>query len=715
MSPRESLATLVRGDPEHGRASATFAVRFVGIAAVAVAVPVALAGFPAVTPAAVAAIFLQLGRPLPVPWSRRMVAGAVLAALLGGGAALGVALNGPVAAAGAIVLAFVLALAARGSVIAAVARDPLLILFIFMGNLPLTGAGSLPALLGASIAAVIVVMITGLLDRQSGGDAADEVAAALEGLADALDHGGGAVPAIDALRADVGALATPIGSARHGQALAGLIANVERQQWLLDRIEREWPGARPDLGDLARHNRECARALSHKAPPPEEDESAARVLRHLLSTPAEVLELVRRPGDGDPLAQIDVMLLLLDLELTVDNAVVLTRQARGRSTPFRDRLTHDAPAPAVSRSRVRIAASRVLALVSLRSAAMRDALRLAAAAGLAVAAIELFPFQHGYWVMMTAVVALRANSHATIAIGRYQILGSLSGFGLALIPIGLDASPVVSGVIALIALLLFAFAQRAGATLLGPASLTVVFVMALGQLSGAGFVLGTERIIDVGAGIAIAVLVGAVVWPGGRERLTVRALAESFETAAALIRVTGAWLIHRRSDDGTDAAWQCALAAGARAEEALTALAAAPIDAQAEYGSALELAAIATRFRFHAGAALRDTEHVVPGITNMAELLDAEVDRIGARLQGVADALSTEREPGTPATPWDGTGDLRAALNRRVDALRSTSGGNDEYAQFAHAVQIWHWLEEVAREIVAAEGLVLALKPMGSA
>ena len=68
--------------------------------------------------------------------------------------------------------------------------------------------------------------------------------------------------------------------------------------------------------------------------------------------------------------------------------------------------------------------------------------------------------------------------------------------------------------------------------MLGPASLTVVFVMALGQLSGSGFVIGTERVLDVGIGIIIAVVAATVVWPSGRERLTARALAEAFDTVA---------------------------------------------------------------------------------------------------------------------------------------------------------------------------------------
>lgn len=711
------MSTLVTGDAERRRSAAVFAVRFVMTAAIAVGIPVALAGFAAATPAAVAAIFLQLGRPLPARWGGRMFTGILLAALLGGGAALGVLLNGPIAAAAAIVLAFVLALASRGSAIAAVARDPLLIIFIFMGNLPSTGAGPVPALIGGSVAAVIVVVITGLLDRQPGAEAADEVAEAFEGLAEALDRGSGPVSGVDTLRAKVGALALPLGSAGRGQALAGLVANAERQQLLLGRIEREWVGTRPDLGDFAKQDRECAAALAGRAVPPAEEDSAERIQRHLVSSRHEVVDLVRRPGPGEPLDRIDVNLLLLDLDLAVYNAVGLTRKARGRSTPARDRLTRDAPAPAVPRSRVRIALSRVLALISLRSSAMRDALRLAAAAGLAVLAIELLPLQHGYWVVMTAVIALRASSGATIEIGRYQALGSGIGFVLALIPIALAAGAAVSAAIALLALLLFAFAQRAGALLLAPASLTLVFVMALGQLSGAGFVIGTERVLDVAIGIAIAVVAASVVWPSGRERLTARTLAESFETAAALIAVTGAWLVHRSSSAGTSAAWNAALAAGARAEEALTALAAAPLGPEAEYGTAVQLSAVATRIRFHAGAALRNTEHVVPEETGMAELLDAEIDRLTARFRGIASGLAAVEEgsAAAPAPPGKGAGELRAALNRRAEALRDAPIDADEQERFAYAVLVWHWLEEVAREASAAEALLATLRPVESA
>ena len=103
------------------------------------------------------------------------------------------------------------------------------------------------------------------------------MAAALDGIAEALDQGGGPVPAADALRADLSALAIPLGSAGRGQALAGLLANVERQQLLLDRIERDWQGRPPDLGALAKLDRECASALSGKGPAP--DETARRRAR----------------------------------------------------------------------------------------------------------------------------------------------------------------------------------------------------------------------------------------------------------------------------------------------------------------------------------------------------------------------------------------------------------------------------------------------------
>lgn len=711
----ESLATLVGGDPERRAEAAAFAVRFVLTAAVAVGIPVGLFGFAAATPAAVTSIFLQLGRPLPVRWRSRLVAGALLAALLGGGAALGVLLSGPVAAVVAIALALIVALAARGSAIAALARDPLLIIFIFMGGLPSTPAGALPALIGAALAAVIVVAITGLLERQPTGEAADRVAGALDGVAEALERGGGAVPAVDALRTEVGALATPLGSAGRAQALAGLMANVERQQQLLLRIAHALPADSPDMDGLAEQDRDCARALRGEAPPPDEQQSLDRVGRRMISTPNELLELARGPEE-DPLARIDDALLPLDLELTVANAIGLTRQACGRPTPLRDRLTRQAPPPAVSRSRARIAASRVLALISLRSAATRDALRLGAATGLAVAAIEFLPIERGYWVMMTAVIVLRASSQTTVKLGRGQLIGTFAGFALALIPIALAAGATVQVAVAVLALLLFAFAARAGATLLGPAALTVVFVMALGQLTGSGFVIGSERVVDVALGIAIAIVAAAIIWPGGRERLTAHALAESFATAATLIRVTGAWLVHRMSNADTGTAWRAALAAGARAEEALTALAAAPLEGRADYGSAVRLHAIATRIRFQSGEALRNTDRLAPGETGVAELIDAEVDRMAERFEGIASMLAAnELGSATPAPPDDGAGELRAALTRRAHALGDPPADDETEAQFVHAVLVWHWLADVAREADAAAALVGVLKPVGPA
>ncbi len=714
VAVRPSLVTLISGDRERRAEAAVFAVRFALTAAVAVAVPVALVGVGGATPAAVTSIFLQLGRPLPARWDTRIITGTVLAALLGGAAALGVLLSGLVAPIVAIGLAFVIALAARASTIAAVARDPLLIIFIFMGGVSSTAASALPALIGGSLATVIVVVITGLLDRQPQADAPAEIAAALDDVAEALERGGGPVPAVDRLRARVGELATPLGSAGRAQALAGLMANVERQVLLLRRVGRVSSAGRPELGGLAEQDRRCARALRGEAPPPEEQPGLDGVRRELDSAPVQILELVRLPQD-DPLALIDCALLPLDLELTAANAVALTRQARGRPTPLRDRLTRRAPPPAVSRSRARIAISRARGLISLRSAATRDAVRLGAAVGLAAAAVEFLPIERGYWVMMTAIIALRASSRTTFEFGRYQWLGTFAGFAIALIPIALGAGVLIQGAIAVAALLLFAFANRAGATLLGPAALTLVFVMALGQLTGSGFVIGSERVIDVGVGIVIAIVVAVLVWPGGRERLAALALADSFATVAMLIRVTGAWLVHGTSTADTAATWQTALAAGARAEEALTALAAAPHEARADYSSAVRLHGIATRIRFQSGELLRSTDRLVPGETGVAELLDAEVDLIAGRFKGIAAMLSgNQLGPVVNAAPAN-PGELRAALTRRAGTLRGTAADDEARARFMSAALVWHWLADVAHEADAAARVVRDLKPVGSA
>lgn len=91
------------------------------------------------------------------------------------------------------------------------------------------------------------------------------------------------------------------------------------------------------------------------------------------------------------------------------------------------------PAPAGARSRtdwVRERWATVQSNLTLSSQACRHALRMAATLSVAVAVSHAFPYQHRYWLPMTAMLVLRPDFTSTVTRGISRVVGTLFGAGL---------------------------------------------------------------------------------------------------------------------------------------------------------------------------------------------------------------------------------------------------------------------------------------------
>ncbi|MFC5927555.1 FUSC family protein [Micromonospora vulcania] len=150
-----------------------------------------------------------------------------------------------------------------------------------------------------------------------------------------------------------------------------------------------------------------------------------------------------------------------------------------------------------------------------RSAHLHSALRLAVALAIARVAAGAFQLTHGFWVLLATLTVLRTSAADTRMALRPAVLGTIAGAAVSGLLLFVIEEPIVYAV-ALPVTVMLAFGvgrllgplwQQALFTLL----LTVVFV----QLSPEGWRLAEARLVDVGLGAVIGVLVGVAMWPRG--------------------------------------------------------------------------------------------------------------------------------------------------------------------------------------------------------
>lgn len=307
------------------------------------------------------------------------------------------------------------------------------------------------------------------------------------------------------------------------------------------------------------------------------------------------------------------------------------------------------------------AVATLRANLTLRSAAYRHALRLAVVLGVGTALAGLLPFEHRYWLPLTALVVLRADFTSTFTRGLSRILGTAVGAlvatGLAVV---LEPGPYALAV--LVSLTAFAgytvlFANYAlyGLAVTG----FVVFLLSFTGLPGAGTVV--DRIEATVLGGLLALLAYAV-WPTWE---SVRAPEQLARLLEAQERYVGALLRQYAGVDRDPGAAQDLRAAARLAR----ANAEASVDrVLAEPGGALAggLAEIGAATRRTALAALALQVHLPQAGRGPAEL-HAVADALGATVQELAAALRAGRPPGPLPPLREAQAALRAALPHDLD------------------------------------------------
>ena len=219
------------------------------------------------------------------------------------------------------------------------------------------------------------------------------------------------------------------------------------------------------------------------------------------------------------------------------------------------------------------AVRRIRANATPDSVQLRSAVQTGAALAVAYVAARTINVQHGFWVDLAALTVISSTARSTGRKMASAITGTLIGCVIAIgLIVAIGSDPADYAVITPLAVAISIWARDAIGFAAGQAGFTVAVLM-LFSLLRPGWHIGLFRFEDVAIGVAVALAVSAVAWPGGA-RSALRADLAQLRTAAAsyLKAVTENLAGLGHTDGELDQLRRHATAASVRAEAALSSL-----------------------------------------------------------------------------------------------------------------------------------------------
>jgi hypothetical protein len=515
-------------------------------------------------------------------------------------------------------------------------------------------------LLGWAIALVVCVPAAlFLLPPRRHSELRRRAAQVCAALADRLEGVGSASHvsrAMNALRANFfDADFRPVGLTAGSRALARVVDNLE---WVTDRVDGNTGAALAETKDPAVEVlRSCASVLdvsrvSERAMDRAELEVALAELRSMARGRhrEDIVGVLSQTSDA---SAVGVGRQLL-YRRTIATAIGLTgrviaaaAEADARPVWARALGLRLAPSGAADRLLPETVAVRTIitGFLASRSVAARNAVRTGVGLALAVAATHLFPVQHGFWVVLGAIVVMGSSALTTGTKVVRAVAGTAVGviLGAGLIAV-VGVAPAVLWTLLPIAIFAAAYVPRVASFAAGQAAFTMTVLIILNLIVPTGWRLGLVRIEDVTAGAAVAAVVSVLLWPRGATASVSAAidtaidLGSRYLRAAALRATRGA---SEETDVSVTALSHDALVAGRTVDDAVRQYL-SEIGSEADPRDPMVLAARrAVRLRNVADTIADIKSPPPPSVYPRARaVLDAHADSVWARLVGVTEPTS---------------------------------------------------------------------------
>ena len=203
--------------------------------------------------------------------------------------------------------------------------------------------------------------------------------------------------------------------------------------------------------------------------------------------------------------------------------------------------------------------------LSTGSITVFNSLRSGLALALAVVVTVVFPVQNGLWVVLGALSVLRSSALSTGTTGLRAITGTVIGFSIGAITIGLlGVDPIAMWVLLPIVTFGSTYVSRVGSFMAGQTMFTMMVFIVFNLIQPTGWRVGLIRIEDIALGAAVGLTASVLLWPRGAVAAVQRAIDAALQVSsryliAAVTRITrGA---SEQSDDTVVALSQDTLAA----------------------------------------------------------------------------------------------------------------------------------------------------------
>jgi uncharacterized membrane protein YccC len=199
---------------------------------------------------------------------------------------------------------------------------------------------------------------------------------------------------------------------------------------------------------------------------------------------------------------------------------------------------------------------------------LRTAIRSSVAMALTVLAVSISGAEHGFWVSLGALGALKLDASGTRRTAWQVFIGTVAGFAVGVLTI-YAAGPNSDVFWLLLPFVTFLAAYTPGATTLaiGQAAFTILIIVLFGISEPGSFLTSEIRLQDVLMGLSISLLVSLLIWPHGIVPLLFSSLRQACADACALVLSAFTYIVDGGSAKDIEQARQSAERSVARANE----------------------------------------------------------------------------------------------------------------------------------------------------
>ncbi len=191
--------------------------------------------------------------------------------------------------------------------------------------------------------------------------------------------------------------------------------------------------------------------------------------------------------------------------------------------------------------------------LATRAVVLRNSLRTGLGLALAVAVTQIFPVEHGFWVVLGAMSVLRSSALTTGTRVLRAVTGTAIGFVVGVVVIELaGVDPVVMWMLLPVVAFGSAFVPEVASFIAGQAAFTMMVLIIFNLIAPTGWSVGLIRVEDVVIGASVGVMVSVLLWPRGARVRVAKAIDDATAVGARFLKSAVFRVTRGASEDASD-------------------------------------------------------------------------------------------------------------------------------------------------------------------